>query len=60
MPLRLQVFVDRCVLEVYANGRECLTVPVPFGTAKGLKVEFLAEGGNVRVKTCDVWRMKRD
>lgn len=27
-PLKLRVFIDRCIVEVFVNGRQCLTARV--------------------------------
>ena len=56
--LSLRVFVDRSVLEVYANGRECITAPLPAKGADNLRFSLFARGGRARVTVVDVWRMK--
>ena len=54
--LRLQVFVDRSVLEVYANGRLCFT-RVVYPGEKDLGLGIFASGGGVKVKSLKVWPM---
>jgi beta-fructofuranosidase len=55
-PLSLHVFVDGSVVEVFANGRRCLTgrvYPGPEGT--GVSVRGL--GGEATVERVDVWKL---
>lgn len=53
----LHLFLDRSVLEVFADGRECVTRIVDPGKA-GVKVEVFAEGGSARVETLEVWTLQ--
>jgi beta-fructofuranosidase len=55
--LKLRVFLDRSVLEVYANGREAVT-RVIYPGAKDLGVELLATGGTAMVRSLQVWPLK--
>ena len=54
--LRLQVFVDRSILEVYANGRLCFT-RVVYPGEKDLGLGLFASGGTATVKSLTVWAM---
>jgi sucrose-6-phosphate hydrolase SacC (GH32 family) len=56
--LRLHVFLDRSVLEVYANGRECVTSPVSARGKDSLGAELFSTGAPVKVRALDVWEMK--
>ncbi len=56
-PLTLRVFVDRSVIEVFANGRLCLTSRV-YPSEASLGVALFAQGGSVDVRAIDVWNMK--
>jgi beta-fructofuranosidase len=54
-PLRLHLFVDRSVLEVYANGHTCLTSRIyPQGTG-GYQPRLFAEGGNAQLARIEGW-----
>ena len=54
--LRLHVFLDRSVLEVFANDWACFTqVIYPPETDRG--VELFATGGAVTVKSLDIWQV---
>jgi beta-fructofuranosidase len=56
--LKLHVFLDKSVLEVYANdGRVCVTrVVYPEGRDQGLEV--FANGGAASVATLDLWPLR--
>jgi beta-fructofuranosidase len=56
--LRLQVFLDRSVMEVYANGRECITSPLAGKARDGLKLSLFARGGSAKVRSIDIWQLK--
>jgi sucrose-6-phosphate hydrolase SacC (GH32 family) len=56
-PLRLRVFLDRSVLEVFANGRQCLTQRIYPSRGDSLGVTLVARGGSVKVTSLDVWDM---
>jgi beta-fructofuranosidase len=55
--LSLRVFADRSLIEVFANGRLCLTSRV-YPSETSLGVALFAEGGSVDVPAIDVWTMK--
>ncbi|MFH1009460.1 MAG: glycoside hydrolase family 32 protein [Candidatus Latescibacterota bacterium] len=56
--LQLRVFVDRSVVEVFANGRQCLTKRIYPSRSDSLGVGLVAQGGRARLRTLDVWQMK--
>jgi beta-fructofuranosidase len=53
----LRVFVDCSVIEVFANGRLCLTSRV-YPAETSLGVGLFAQGGSVDVPAIDVWDMR--
>jgi len=55
--LEVQVFLDRSVLEVYANGRACLTTRIYPSRKDAVGMDLFAEGGSVQVRSLDVWEM---
>jgi beta-fructofuranosidase len=55
--LRLHVFLDRSVVEVYANGRACLTSRIYPSREDSLGVALFAQGGSARLETLDIWDM---
>ena len=54
-PLRLRVFLDRSVLEVYANERQCITQRIYPSRPDSLGVALIARGGSAKVKSLDAW-----
>ena len=55
--LKLHIFLDRSVVEVYANGRACVTSRVYPSRSDSLGVDLFALGGTIRLKSIDVWQM---
>jgi beta-fructofuranosidase len=55
--LRLHVFLDHSIVEVYANAQACLTERVYPSRADSGAVRLFARGGQVQVTSCDVWEM---
>jgi beta-fructofuranosidase len=56
-PLRLRAFLDRSILEVFANGRQCLTQRLYPSRPDSLGVKLVARGGQATVARLDAWRM---
>jgi len=54
--LRLHAFVDRSVLEVFVNRRECATVEA-FHDIEHKGLRLFSEGGTARIRSVDVWEM---
>ena len=55
--LRLRVFVDRSIIEVYANGRMCLTSRVYPTRLDALNVGIVATGDEAELVSADVWQV---
>ena len=55
--LELRVFIDRSVIEVFANDRQCLTVRVYPGRDDSRGVSLFARGGGARLVSLDCWQM---
>ena len=56
-PLRLRVFVDRSVVEVFANGRQCLAVRVYPEREDSVGVSLRSQGGPSVVRSLASWQM---
>ena len=56
--LRLRVFVDKSVLEIYANGTAVLTARVYPRNREGFAVSLVATGGTATARRVEVWPMK--
>jgi beta-fructofuranosidase len=57
-PLLLHIFLDRSVIEVFANYRLCMTSRVYPSRTDSLGVGLFALGGSARIKVLDVWEMR--
>jgi beta-fructofuranosidase len=55
--LRLQVFVDHSVIEVFANGHTTLTSRIYPTRSDSLGVELVAQGGSAQLSSLDIWEM---
>ncbi len=55
--LRLRVFVDKSVVEVFANGRQCVAARVYPGRADSLGLSLRAQGADAMLNSLDVWQM---
>jgi beta-fructofuranosidase len=56
-PLKLRVFLDKSVLEVFAGGHTCCTRVVPTN-GEEVQVQVFAKGGQATVKNLQIWRIK--
>lgn len=56
--LKLRVFVDRSVVEVFVNGRHYLAMRVYPGRRDSVGVSLRAQGQDAVLKKLDAWRMK--
>ena len=54
-PLTLHIFVDRSVVEVFANSRQCLTKRIYPARQDSRGVKLFACGGSAKLKSIDVW-----
>jgi beta-fructofuranosidase len=57
-PLKLRVFVDRSIVEVFINGRQCLTARVYPDRDDSLGVSLRAQGRDATLTSLDAWRME--
>src|SRR5205823_1745463 len=55
--LRLHVFLDRSVVEVFGNQRVCITSRVYPSRADSLGIELFAHGGTAKLISIDAWEM---
>ena len=55
--LRLHIFLDRSVVEVYIDGQSCLTARIYPTRPDSLGIDLFAERGSVRVSAIDIWRL---
>jgi sucrose-6-phosphate hydrolase SacC (GH32 family) len=56
-PLRFRVFLDKPMLEVFANDRQCVTQQVFPKHNDSLLIKVFAKGGPATVRRADAWDM---
>jgi len=56
--LTLRVFIDKSIVEVFVNERQCLAVRVYPGRSDSTGVSIRARGQNAALKSLDAWQMK--
>jgi len=57
-PLRLRVFIDRSIVEVFANGRQCLTLRAYPTLKDSTGVSVFARGGQAKLVSLTAHQMK--
>ena len=55
--LELQIFIDRSILEVFANGRQCITQRIYPTRRDSTGIELFSKGGSMTVKSLQAWDM---
>ena len=56
-PVRLRIFVDRSVVEVFVNGRQCVAVRVYPGRPDSRGVSLISRGQESPVHSLDCWQV---
>ncbi|MBM3492739.1 MAG: glycoside hydrolase family 32 protein [Armatimonadetes bacterium] len=57
-PVRLHVFLDRSIVEVFINGRQCVAARVYPGRQDSLGVSLRSIGRDAVLKSVEAWEMK--
>jgi beta-fructofuranosidase len=57
-PLKLRVFLDRSVVEVFVNGRQYAAVRVYPGREDSVGVSLRAQGSDAELTSLDAWQME--
>ncbi len=57
-PLKLRIFIDRSVVEVFANGKQYLAMRVYPDRADSIGVSIRAQGQDAVLNKLDAWQMK--
>ena len=55
--MKLRVFVDRSIVEVFVNDRQCAAVRVYPRQKNSTGVSLRAIGGNAKLISLDAWQM---
>ena len=56
--LQLRIFIDRSVVEVFVNGKQCVAVRVYPGREDSLGVSLRAQGQDCELRSLDAWQMQ--
>jgi sucrose-6-phosphate hydrolase SacC (GH32 family) len=56
-PLQLRIFVDKSVVEVFANGRQAVMRRMYPSRADSIGVRLFSNGGSASVSTIEAWKM---
>jgi beta-fructofuranosidase len=55
---KLRVFVDRGIIEVFINGRQCIAMRVHPGRTDSVGISLMSQGQNAELKALTAWPMK--
>ncbi|MFA6291603.1 MAG: glycoside hydrolase family 32 protein [Victivallales bacterium] len=55
--LELRIYLDHSIMEVFANGRQCITQRIWPTLDDSLGISFFSRGGSMIVKSFDAWDM---
>ena len=56
--LQLRIFLDRSVVEVFANGKQCVAARVYPGREDSIGVSLRAQGKGAELRSLDAWQMQ--
>jgi beta-fructofuranosidase len=56
--LKLRIFIDKSVVEVFANGKQCVAVRVYPGLEDSVGVSLRSQGQDSQLLSLDAWQMK--
>jgi beta-fructofuranosidase len=56
-PIKLRVFIDRSVVEVFVNGKQCVALRVYPGLEESVGVSLRSQGQDAVLKSLDAWQM---
>ena len=56
-PVRLHVFIDRSIVEVYANDTQCLTLRMYPQRTDSREISVFARGNSAKLVSLDAWQM---
>jgi beta-fructofuranosidase len=57
-PIKLRIFIDKSVLEVFVNGKQCVAVRVYPGRDDSTGVSVLSHGNEAELTSIEAWQMK--
>ena len=56
--LQMRVFIDRSVVEVFVNGKQCVAVRVYPGREDSVGVSLRSQGRDAELRSLDAWKME--
>ena len=56
--VKLRIFIDRSVVEVFVNGKQCVAARVYPGLEGSVGVSLRAQGQDAELKSLDAYQMK--
>ena len=56
--LKLHVFIDKSIVEVFVNGQQCVAQRVYPGLDDSDGISFRAQGRDMKIVSLDAWEMK--
>ena len=57
-PIKLRIFIDKSVLEVFVNGKQCVAMRVYPGRDDSTGVSILSHGNEAELASLEAWQMK--
>ena len=57
-PLKLRIFIDQSVVEVFTNERQCVAVRVYLGHPDSTGISLRAQGAEALLHSLDLWQMR--
>ncbi len=56
--LKLRIFIDKSVVEVFANGKQCVAMRVYPGLKESIGVSLRSQGKDAELVSLDAWQMR--
>jgi len=57
-PIKLRIFIDKSVLEVFVNGKQCVAMRVYPGRGESTGVSILSHSNEAELTSLEAWQMK--
>ena len=57
-PIKLRIFIDKSVVEVFVNGKQCVAMRVYPGREDSMGVSILSHGQEAELVSLEAWQMK--
>ncbi len=56
--LKLHIFIDVSIIEVYINNREIISGQIIPKGSNSLQIEFFAQNGNIKINKSEIWSLR--